>query len=62
MTLQQVAWTAIALEIPGLGLYIGLGAGLLLFRANWAYLTTTVLASLPVLLTVYGVVRWLKNR
>ena len=91
MTLQQVAWTAIALEslvflawaykiwFPGsgedaagrglglvytlaLGAYIGLGAGLLLFRADWAYVVATVLALLPVLLTLYGVVRWLKNR
>ena len=91
MTLQQLAWTTISLEILvflvwlykiwfpdsgedaagrglgvaytlALGVYILLGGGLLLFRADWAYIVASILALLPVLLTIYGVFRWVKNR
>ncbi len=91
MTLQHLAWTAIALEtlvflawlykiwFPGsgedaaghglglaytlgLGVYLLLGSSLLLIRADWAYVLATVLALLPVLVTIYGLIRWWKNR
>ncbi len=46
----------------GLGIYILITLGFMLIDEKWSSITASGLALLPLFITVYGVIRWLKTR
>jgi hypothetical protein len=46
----------------GLGIYVVIGLGFMLIHAPWSMAVVAVLALLPIGVTIYGLIRWIKYR
>jgi hypothetical protein len=46
----------------GLTVYVVIGLGFLLIYTPWSMVIAAVMAVLPIGVTIYGLIRWIKNR
>ncbi|MBX2889500.1 MAG: hypothetical protein KF734_01110 [Saprospiraceae bacterium] len=48
--------------VLALGIYVALCALMLLLKVKWLTILATILAALPLLVALYGLLRWLRTR